>query len=356
MLRSKTSTIIIHLAGWLIFLSLPFLLFPAPLGNQNVLNLLSSLNYWLFYFFYVFLFYFNAYFLIPAIYFKKKYALYTLIIVALFMLVYFLKQPTHTEPPLRTFQPERSMEMRRPPPDFNRERRPPRPFRVNLVTVFLFTMVWALSTAFRITQQWAETERRATKAEADKANAELSFLKAQINPHFLFNTLNNIYLLAIKKNENTPASIMKLSNLMRYVTEDTNQHFVPLDEEINCIRDYIDLQRLRLSNKVELDFQVKGNTENKAVPPLLFITFIENVFKYGISNHEPSTINIHLFAEDKTITFYCRNKIFQTKTGERTGIGIENTKKRLGHLYAGKHVLNITTEKDYFTVELILPV
>jgi LytS/YehU family sensor histidine kinase len=241
------------------------------------------------------------------------------------------------------------------PPPFRqgRPRMPQHP--VDLFTIFLISTIWALSTAMRIIQEWRETEKRAIKAEADKANAELSFLKAQINPHFLFNTLNNIYSLAVKQNENTAASIMKLSNIMRYVTDDVNQDFVFLDSEVECITDYIDLQRLRLNKRVHIDFSVKGNTEGRRIPPLVLMTFVENVFKYGISSHEECTITIQLFSEARNITFFCQNKIFSSSgITERTGIGIANTKQRLHHLYPGKHLLNITGDRGLFTVQLTI--
>src|SRR6202008_3873902 len=110
-------------------------------------------------------------------------------------------------------------------------------------SLFIFIMIIALSTAAVINQQWRLTEQRAIQAEVDKANAELSFLKAQINPHFLFNTLNNIYTLAINNNEHTADSIMKLSNIMRYVTDEVGEDFVPVQNELDCIDNYIELQR-----------------------------------------------------------------------------------------------------------------
>jgi LytS/YehU family sensor histidine kinase len=227
--------------------------------------------------------------------------------------------------------------------------------RIDIVSIFLYIMTVALGMAIQVTSQWRSSQQQVAQAEADKAQAELSFLKAQINPHFLFNTLNNIYSLAVTKNERTADSIMKLSNIMRYVTDDVSQHFVPLQHEVDCINDFIELQRLRLSKKVQVDFGVKGSLENKTIVPLLLMTFVENVFKYGISNHEPSTITIQLQAEERSITFYCHNKIFKPAGNpQRTGIGIANTQKRLEHLYPNKHLLNITNENGFFSVELIL--
>lgn len=216
-------------------------------------------------------------------------------------------------------------------------------------------MIWSSSTAIEIIKQWRTTEQRAARAEADKANSELSFLKAQINPHFLFNTLNNIYTLAVTKNENAPVAIMKLSNIMRYITDEVTQDYVPLQLEIECAANYIDIQRMRLNNKADVDFSVTGNSEGKQIAPLILMSFIENVFKYGTSSHEPSTIIIRLIITEKTITFYSQNKLFSNlRKVERTGIGITNTKRRLEHLYPKKYLLNITTENDFYCVHLIL--
>jgi LytS/YehU family sensor histidine kinase len=259
---------------------------------------------------------------------------------------HFTRQGNGMRPP-----PGPDLEMGRdgPPPGGPRHR------QTDIVSIVLFVTVWSLSTAMCIIRQWRTTEKRAIQAEADKANAELSFLKAQINPHFLFNTLNNIYSLAITKNENTAESIMKLSNIMRYVTDDIREDFVSLNNEIECMRDFIDLQRLRLGKKMNVDFSVSGNTEKKKIAPLILMTFIENVFKYGISNHEPSDILIKLSADERSITFFCQNKMFETKRNtERAGIGIANTRKRLQHLYPGKHFLDIKTENSLFTVQLTL--
>ncbi len=375
MVRLK-SPAVVHISAWLIFLTLPFLVLPGSDGASKIINLAASADYWVSYGLYIFLFYFNAYFLIPKLYLTKKYLSYALYILAVLATIYFLKHwidhprfmdagiPPHMPAgwdsmPHYPFNDSLKGIGSMPPTDFIRSHgRPPMLKRpVDLFSIFLLSTIWALSTAMRIIQEWRETEKRAIKAEADKANAELSFLKAQINPHFLFNTLNNIYALAVKQNENTATCIMKLSNIMRYVTDDVNQDFVTLQSEVDCITDYIDLQRLRLNKKVYIDFLAKGNLDGKKIPPLVLMTFVENVFKYGISSHEDSVITIQLFAEEKSMTFFCQNKIFITsRIVERTGIGIANTKQRLEHLYPNKHLLNITAENGLFTVQLTMQV
>lgn len=216
-------------------------------------------------------------------------------------------------------------------------------------------MIMALSTAIKTVVQWQTTEQRAISAEAEKASAELSFLKAQINPHFLFNTLNNIYTLAITNNEHTADSIMKLSNIMRYVTDEVKEDFVDLQNEVSCIANYIDLQRLRLGAKTVVSFTVQGDLTNRKIAPILLMTFVENVFKYGISKQHQSNIDINLLVKPDAIVFFCVNPIFERKQNlERTGIGINNTRERLKYLYPGKHILNINEENDQFTVILTL--
>ena len=204
-------------------------------------------------------------------------------------------------------------------------------------------------------QKWRLTEQRALQAEAEKANAELSFLKAQVNPHFLFNTLNNIYSLAVSKSEHTADSIMKLSNIMRYITDEAREDKVSLQQELDCMRDYIDLQRLRLGKNAQVMFTATGTLERKKIPPLLLMTFVENAFKYGISNHEPSPIVIRVEVGEKELYFETINKLYEKKTQlERTGIGQKNALKRLQHMYPSKHTISIDTADGFYTVKLSL--
>jgi len=359
---SKTSDIFIHVFAGLAFLALP-LLFMSGQPDSGLGGMVLSVGYWIFCLTYIIIFYLHSYILIPRLYFRKKYLFYFAAIIILFVLVFegrpfeqMLQHHMHHrfEPPSDMFNSTHGV-YDDDGPHQEHEDPGPQSMRIDIVSIFLFIMTIALGTAIQVTRQWRSTQQRVAQAEADRAQAELSFLKAQINPHFLFNTLNNIYSLAVTKNEKTADSIMKLSNIMRYVTDDVSQHFVPLQHEIDCINDFIELQRLRLSKKVQVEFSVKGKLENKTIVPLLLMTFVENVFKYGISNHESATITIQLTADERSITFYCHNKIFKPAGYiQRTGIGIANTKKRLDHLYPNKHLLNITNENGFFSVELIL--
>jgi len=364
MTQTLRSALGAHVLGWLIFLSLPLIFMTGPAEEDSITPVLLSPYYWLFNFTFLFVFYFNVSFLIPRYFLKHKYGLYFTFLFILFNCILFLRPFDNLFSQMNR-QP-RFSERRSPPPP---ERRPPPRFRpdsgmpprqpefghLDMVSIFLFITVVAMGLTIQIAQQWRVTEKRVVQAEADKATAELSFLKAQINPHFLFNTLNNIYSLAVMQSPNTATSIMKLSNIMRHVTDDVSEDFVSLSSEVTCIRDYIDLQKLRLSKNTQIDFSVSGNLEQKSIAPLILMTFIENVFKYGISNRHPAQINIKLKAEENLIQFSCQNQIFETsRNTERTGIGLANTRQRLAHLYPDKHTLNISSENNLFTVTLTL--
>ncbi|MET0392422.1 MAG: sensor histidine kinase [Chitinophagaceae bacterium] len=360
-MRTRLINIIGHVAGWLLFCSLIIGFFShSPEGWTDEASVFSA-PFLVFFATFLFLFYFNTFFLIPRLYLKKEYLLYFGVISLLFIAVCWLKPFDRLMRFSHPGGPPHLEQMNRLPPDGRENGLPPGPpdhpppRNADMTSIVLFVTVWSISTALCIIRQWRMTEQRAAEAEADKANAELSFLKAQINPHFLFNTLNNIYSLAVTGNEHTAESILKLSNIMRYLTDEVRENYVPLQNELDCIADYIDLQRLRLGAKTTVDFSVSGNTDNKIIAPLLLMTFVENVFKYGISNHEPSEIIIRLTAEAHSITFWCRNRLFETKrnTG-RTGIGLANARQRLQHLYPGKHFLDISTANGLFTVQLTL--
>jgi hypothetical protein len=348
-----------HLAGWILFQSLP-LSFMLSQGRTHLTDVLITWQFWQFCFFYILVFYLHSYWLLPRLFYSGKKSWY-LILTMLLLASCFLLEPfekmihaNRNFPPIKEMREAGKAFPKPPMPGGNGPNRMNRP-GVDIISIILFVMTIAVSVVIDLTRRWRETAERAAKAEADKVNAELSFLRAQVNPHFLFNTLNNIYSMAVTKNEHTADTIMKLSNIMRYVTDDVNEESVSLQSEVDCITDYIDLQKLRLGKKVLLEYSVTGDLENKKIAPLLLMSFIENVFKYGISNHQESVIVIRLSAEEEYINFFAQNKLFATeRKTERTGIGIGNTKKRLAHLYPGKHGLLITRENGLFTVELSL--
>lgn len=387
MSRFKVFSVVIHIAGWLLFMAFP-LVFLNTRGQYNttIVSFLQKPAYWVFCITYIALFYSNAYLFIPHFFLKKKYAIYSIICIVLLACVYLLHPfdsllrstegrrmhngmimpgpPLFDRPRLGDKGFDTPHRSDNPPyfhPDtlelrsgFGNRTRPVKPF--DSTSLFIFLMIMALSTAIKTVQQWQLTEQRAVRAEADKTSAELSFLKAQINPHFLFNTLNNIYTLAAIKDDKAADSIMKLSNIMRYVTDDITDDFVPLQSEIDCVSDYIELQRLRIGKNTTVNFEVEGEIDRKKIAPLIMMTFIENVFKYGVSKRDPAAIDIRINIHERDISFYCKNRVFgvQKSDYQRTGIGINNTKQRLEHLYAGRHLLNISNLNNEYIVQLTL--
>jgi len=218
----------------------------------------------------------------------------------------------------------------------------------------IFFMVFTVGTCVAVIQRWLKTEEHRKETESEKLNTELSFLKSQINPHFFFNTLNNIYSLAIVKSEKTAPAVMKLSSIMRYILTETNNDFVPLQNEVDFTKNYIELQQVRLTEKTTVNFDVIGNVENKNIAPLLFIPFVENAFKYGISTKSTSEINIHIESLDNKIIFTSSNSIVKSENNmmENTGIGINNVKRRLELMYSDKHVLTNTIKDNIYLVHL----
>jgi two-component system, LytTR family, sensor kinase len=349
----KANIIAAHMIGWLLFIMLVGG-FNISMHEGEPWTQIFSLPYLLFFGFYFILFYLNAEVLFPKLYLKQQYTLYFSIAFLLFLVVFFI-QPFDQLVRLHDGGPHPPGSFRGPPPPFDGPRPQRRRLHIDITGIILFLVVWLIGSFLQIIKDWRLSQQRAARAEAEKVNAELSFLKAQINPHFLFNTLNNIYSMAITNHEQTAASIMKLSNIMRYVTDEASNHFVSLQSEVNCMRDYIDLQRMRLSDRAHVSFSVTGNLEGIAIAPLLLMTYIENVFKYGISNHEPSKISISIETKNGTIVFFCQNRIFTTeRRTERTGIGLKNARLRLQQSYPDHHILSITTDHDLYTVQLTL--
>lgn len=366
MSRFKAFSVVIHIAGWLLFMAFPVVFLNGRNQDSSTSLILQQPTYWLFCFSAIFLFYINAYILIPGLFLRKKYMLYAVVTLALLTGLLFLHP---FERLLRSTDTRIGFRIENKTPEFNQhstdnndQNVPPffkrhhrrRPF-LDITSLFIFLMITALSTAIKTIQQLQLSEQRMIRAEADKAGAELSSLKAQLNPHFLFNTLNNIYTLVVIQDDNAADSVMKLSNIMRYVTDEVSTQFVPLQNEINCISDYIDLQKIRLGENTQVEVEFTGSIAGKKIAPLILMPFVENVFKYGISNHEKSVISIRVDVNDKDIAFLCSNRIFNNRNSyQKTGVGIQNTKQRLAHLYPGNHVLNISEQNDHYTVKLTL--
>jgi LytS/YehU family sensor histidine kinase len=215
--------------------------------------------------------------------------------------------------------------------------------------IFLFVAILFASLAYRINDQWKQVKK-------EKLQAELSYLKAQINPHFLFNTLNSIYSLALLKSNKTPEAIVKLSSMMRYVMHEATEKYVSLESELNYIQSYIDLQKIRLDETVSVVYDTEIEVDEKKIAPLILIPFIENAFKHGVNPEVNSSIIITLKTKEDTLTLYVYNlKVPHSEYLEtKSGYGLANAKQQLNLLYPDKHSLYLQNEADYFSVSLTL--
>jgi len=191
--------------------------------------------------------------------------------------------------------------------------------------------------------------------EKEKLVAQISSLKSQINPHFLFNTLNNIYATAIDTSPRTADMVDKLSEMMRYTMKETQNDFVPLEEEINYLNNYIELQKLRLDSKIKFDYTIDGEFSELQIAPMLLIPFVENAFKHGVNSEQDSNIRINIKADESELHFLVANNKVNIQSGIKgnsSGLGIENTKHRLVLIYPSKHLLTIKETENDFTVSL----
>lgn len=229
-------------------------------------------------------------------------------------------------------------------------------FIINVFVSALFLVIFV--GLLKFVEDYFELEARKKELENEQLLSELRFLKAQINPHFLFNTLNNLYYLAVNQSPNTPEVILKLSQMMRYLLHDSNHPRVPMSKEIEYMQNYIDLEQMRLTNEVPILFEVKGNVERHRIAPLIFITFLENAFKHGVSSSSKNSwIKINIFIENGSCTYTVSNsKISEnSKTvNEKSGIGLQNVTRRLDLSYPDIHELIIEDNNDNYTVTLKL--
>ncbi len=208
-----------------------------------------------------------------------------------------------------------------------------------------------------IMNRWISSERRAEMLEGEKLKAELSYLRSQINPHFFFNTLNTLYGLALKKSDETPSVVMKLSELMSYVLYDSDKDFVTLSKEIEQIERYIALEQIRYKHRFTVTMDVSGDIEDFYIPPLILLPFVENSFKHGINkSSKDGWIAISIQADSAELHFTIKNRVFDIEKindDGRNGLGIKNVQKRLNLLYPeDRYQLTCEKSEDVFSVDL----
>ncbi len=219
--------------------------------------------------------------------------------------------------------------------------------------------VLSTSTVVKITVDWYTNIREKQELVTETMQSELRFLKSQINPHFLFNTLNSLYALTLKKSDLAPDIVLKLSEMMRYMLYECNEKWVPLSKEVNYIANYLELERIRQGNRVDISYEVQGLVSDQKVAPLMFIPFIENCFKHGLGNQiSKGFVNIRLDVRGNEIDLRIENSKAEAMPRQlhprSGGIGLVNVRRRLELLYPNRYKLNVEDTPTTYTVKLYL--
>ena len=219
----------------------------------------------------------------------------------------------------------------------------------------LLTTAAGLTCIIVLFKYWFRKQQEWLQAEKEKVSAELQLLRAQVHPHFLFNTLNNIYSFSLENSPKTPGLILKLSSLLSYVLYDCRTDEVLLENEIAIMKNYIDLEKERYGNKIEISWGVKGDLSDKYISPLLLLPFIENAFKHGTSDQlEKPWLSVDMSVNQDSLKCKIANSKNENVSSNKVGIGIENVKKRLALLYPENHELKLSDAEDFFVVSLSL--
>jgi len=228
----------------------------------------------------------------------------------------------------------------------------------HIVQEFINSFVFAIiAVLFKLSIDWFQTQQLKSELIVQNQSSELALLRTQINPHFLFNTLNNIYSLVYQKSDDAPKAVMKLSEIMRYMLYESNADKVLLENEINYLKSFIQLQELRLKQKNFTQFNISGDVSSVVISPMMLIPFVENAFKHGNKKGNPPCIILNLKIENTMLFFEVENacKMIEIVSKDKTGgIGLQNIKRRLELLYLNKHELIITKSCDLFKVKLCL--
>lgn len=330
----------LHLAAWVVWFSLPILLAPPSRSSEPVLatqhTLLQFYARFIMQLFWGGIFYLNFYVLIPKLAYRRRYWLFALVLFL--VLAWMIVQSWllfGVWGSIRHFS-----------------------FPRNIVINFLiYLFILTSSTALRLIRDKTKAEEASKEKETENLKTELSLLRSQVNPHFMFNILNNMVALARKRSEDLEPSLIKLSALMRYMLYEADEEKVSLDKEIEYLQSYVDLQQQRFGKNMKLTADFKRVDDNYKIEPMLLIPFVENAYKHGTGMIEDAQIEIDLKAEKNVLHFSVRNK-FNVESQEikdkTSGIGLTNVTRRLNLLYGENHSLLITKKDHWFTVSLQL--
>ena len=339
MYKNKKITLFSHILVWLVLFSMPYLL---SYGQEQDLNRVIA-HFWIPIAFYAIIFYANYFVWIDKYLFSNKtvhFIIINLIVIASFIILkevlkdYYFNETFRITPKKEGVGP---------------------PIKMFLYIQMLSYMAPLLfSIAIKTTKRWIQTEAERKEAANVKLKSELQHLHYQLQPHFFFNSLNNIYAMVDISPDQAKTSIHSLSKLMRYMLYETNVELISLSKEIDFMKKYIDLMKLRVSDKTVVNYNFPQQETSIKVAPLLFISLIENAFKHGVSASKSSTIDINISTQDKTVLFTIENDDFPKKSDDKSGsgIGLVNIKKRLELLYLNKNSFSTIVKDNRFIAKL----
>lgn len=329
-----------HLLFWLIYFIFNFFRF-ATINNDYWYSLKSNLiefplN--------IIITYFTIYYLIPKYILKKKYVHFFLLFTLSLIIFYLTRTGLNYILVTKNIWPEAQG---------NQE-----PFTVIHVVELMIGAIYVIAfvSAIKLTYDWVNEKKRNEDLQRIQLQTELNFLKSQIQPHFFFNTLNNLYALVIKQSPNAPNVVMKLSEIMQYVLYEVKEPKISLMKSINYLYTYLELEKLRYGERVKSEISIEGNIDDVEIPPLLFLPFVENCFKHGTKHHEDIKVHIDFAIKDNFLYFTVTNNfVASDDQSPRHGIGIENVKRRLHLLYGSGYSLKTRSKKNEYSVNLKLP-
>lgn len=356
----KTEGILI-IVMWMLMLSAP-VLFQNDLENLSLASILKPLQTMIPLFI---IFLINRFALVPLLLFKNKMwaylaSVFTLILLFTFSLFVFQNQMGRPNGPLFEGQEQRRM----PPPNFDKGQHQPPPMQDEahrpvppFANFLIFSiLIIGFDTGLKASFKWAKSEREKKELERENIANQLDMLRHQVSPHFFMNTLNNIHTLIDIDGEDAKDAVMKLSKMMRYLLYETAQDTTTLAKEIDFIESYVELMKLRISEKVDVQVNLPQEIPNKSLPPLLFTSFIENAFKHSVSYQKECFIHIQMRVDENKLLLQIKNSKGPKKADlEASGIGLENVKKRLELLFGSNYQLDIFESAEEYSIHLSIP-
>lgn len=334
----------VHLLFW-ILLIFPYFLGPdrPPYFEQGKYRMIFD------HCFVIILFYLNAYFLFPSIYKKKGWLNYIASLVVVVLVLMYSSSFLRQQLTAAHLLPGRHHAF----PEHGGHHRPPEglPFPI-------YIFIIAISFSYRLISDQNVEEKRRKEQETEALKTELSFLRSQISPHFMFNVLNTLVALARKKSDLMEPSLIQLSALMRYVLYESNNHRINLSKEVEYLKNYVELQTLRFGDNLNLIMDISTEVEGYEIEPMLLIPFVENAFKHGLGNGTdlPLTIYLDIDNESSVLVFKVENEIALSNASNdgNSGIGLKNIRRRLELLYKNKYTLNTIIKNNIFITNLII--